>query len=876
MLKHESFGSRDKFKTKTRRVAKKPNSSAKLTLAEQRSDTTQSEASMPYDDFDAIMKTVDKQATSESRDKFSEGNITSRSSIKQGIKKFSLDAVSRVLWSIGKERTLRNDQKIYLNGFLNELKHLNLKVMEYNLALVKAAKPLSKDALFCFFSCFQKSNIKWSIEQFNIMLNTMFDMETFKLHHSLDPDPVLQTTMEQLNPYEFAFFHHILLNEKKMSTEKFLYLTRYLERLKKFSTRHAQDYFNLLKTYGLFGRNCFVALLAFLRESKGQWKAEDFQKLESLLKRNLIKKITPAVKSRKDVKRKRLNLPSPTTSNKAVVHHQDTHEFSNVMIYLLEGGLLNTHKLQILENFLRSLIAMDTQELHDYIATLKRRGVLNDQVCYYLKNLLLENVIALDTQDRYMLTKTFSVLITNQNIKTKIFPSLTKHRVDTLCTIKNRNNSFDSLTSSQHQYQTQQQQQQQAEKDIASNSSPSEIITITALASLADLNKSSQLAVSAVNSNLSKASSSIKPIYNIEKQIPTTSMSINKSLNLGNYMPPKMSDSTREKMRRVFDRLKTKYIVLYFKTRKRSANIRKAKRKIPYLKRKMPFLMETIRFVLPERVPKWKNSARLRINGISSPGVLAASNLIVESMDAALIKLFTFFNIFVLESSLPAPIFLEECCLIAALAFIPSILLTSPSPPNFTISLIISSLSSLSPDTSAVSVKSSSKWIDLTSPRTFLETPQLLLSVLLLLLRSLKRTIFSTPPPIRVSNVLVTLYASVLILIELIYFLGISAGRAGGRVSAISIRASKTLTFSKLFECTSLAHTDIKKRKCYEKNICIVIAIASLIVAQRDLASRKLGEEHCRRMGLNAVNVGSGIDLGFTDDLQDDRKQNKN
>uniref|UniRef100_A0A1B0A1X4 Uncharacterized protein n=1 Tax=Glossina pallidipes TaxID=7398 RepID=A0A1B0A1X4_GLOPL len=563
MLKHEAFASRNQLKSKTRRVTRKSNSSAKLSTTDQRRRTAQNEAAMPYDDFDAIMKTVDEQQAIESRDIVQEGNMTSNTRRgRQGMEKFSLDAVSRVLWSIGKERTLRNDQRLYLNGFLNELKHLNPKVMEYNLALVKATKPLSKDALFCFFSCFLKSNIKWSTEQINIMLNTMFDMENVKLHHSLDPEEVLQTTMEQLNPCELAFLHHILLVEKKMTTEKFLYLTRYLERLKRFSTRHAQDYFSLLKTYGFLGRSSFAALLAFLKESKGQWKVQDFQKLEGLLKRNLIKKITPSVKPRKDIKRKRPNLPSPTTSNKAVVHHQDTHEFSSVMLYLLEGGLLNTHKLQILESFLRSLIEMDTQELHDYIITLKRRGVLNDQVCYYLKNLLLENVIPLDSQDRYMLIKSFSVLITNQNIKMKIFPSLTKHRVDVLCTTKNRNNSFDSVTSSQHQQQN--QHQQHTDKDVTSITTASEIMTINTPTSMANLNNSSQLAISAINSNAMTASSSVKTIFNAESQDPTTSTSSNKALNFRNYMPPKMSESTREKMRRVFDRLKTS---IYFTRR---------------------------------------------------------------------------------------------------------------------------------------------------------------------------------------------------------------------------------------------------------------------------------------------------------------------
>uniref|UniRef100_A0A1A9UGK8 Uncharacterized protein n=1 Tax=Glossina austeni TaxID=7395 RepID=A0A1A9UGK8_GLOAU len=564
MLKHEAFASRSQLKSKTRRVTREPNSSAKSTTTDQRRRTAQNEASMPYDDFDAIMKTVDEQQAIEGRDRVAEGNITSNTRRgRQGTEKFSLDAVSRVLWSIGKDRTLRNDQRLYLNGFLNELKHLNPKVMEYNLALVKATKPLSKDALFCFFGCFVKSNIKWSTEQINIMLNTMFDMENFKLHHSLDPEEILQTTMEQLNPCELAFLHHILLIEKKMTTEKFLYLTRYLERLKRFSTRHAQDYFSLLKTYGFLGRSSFAALLAFLKESKGQWKVQDFQKLEGIIKRNLIKKITPSVKPRKDIKRKRPNLPSPATSNKAVVHHQDTHEFSNVMIYLLEGGLLNAHKLQILENFLRSLIEMDTQELHDYIVTLKRRGVLNDQVCYYLKNLLLENVIPLDSQDRYMLMKSFSVLITNQNIKMKIFPSLTKHRVDVLCTTKNRNNAFDSVTSSQHQQQ-QNQHQQHTDKDITSITTASEVMTINTPTSLANLNNSSQLAISANNSTAMTASSSTKTLFNAESQDPTTSTSSNKALNFRNYMRPKMSDSTREKMRRVFDRLKTS---IYFTRR---------------------------------------------------------------------------------------------------------------------------------------------------------------------------------------------------------------------------------------------------------------------------------------------------------------------
>ncbi|KAI9589104.1 hypothetical protein GQX74_007273 [Glossina fuscipes] len=555
MLKHEAFASRNQLISKTRRVTRKPNSSAKSTTADQRIRTTQNEAAMPYDDFDAIMKTVDEQQAVEARERVPERNITNNDRRgRQGTEKFSLDAVSRVLWSIGKERTLRNDQRLYLNGFLNELKHLNPKVMEYNLALVKATKPLSKDALFCFFSCFLKSNIKWSTEQVNIMLNTMFDMENFKLHHSLDPEDVLQTTMEQLNPCELAFLHHILLIEK-MTTEKFLYLTRYLERLKRFSTRHAQDYFSLLKTYGFLGRNSFAALLAFLKESKGQWKVQDFQKLEGLLKRNLIKKITPSVKPRKDVKRNRPNLPSPTTSNKAVVHHQDTHEFSNVMIYLLEGGLLNAHKLQILESFLRSLIEMGTQELHDYIVTLKRRGVLNNQVCYYLKNLLLENVIPLDSQDRYMLIKSFNALITNQKIKMKIFPSLTKHRVDVLCTTKNRNNSFDSVASSQHQQHT--------DRDNTSMTTISEIMTTNTPTSLANLNNSSQLAISAVNSNALTASSSMKTIFNVESQDPMTSTSSTKALNIRNYMPPKMSESTREKMRRVFDRLKTNFKIQF-------------------------------------------------------------------------------------------------------------------------------------------------------------------------------------------------------------------------------------------------------------------------------------------------------------------------
>lgn len=387
------------------------------------------------------------------------------------IKNFTPDDIGQILKSITNDRVVDKKQYTYLLGFMNELENLQPQLVEYNLKLIKTRVVPNDDALCCLLRIIILSDIKWPSDQSSIILNTLYDLNNRDVISGFNTKGVIHTSIEALNPREMAYFYNYLADNKAMPTEKYIYLSKYIERLSKLPCKQTNEYLTFLRLHGFIDRVDLQSLLDFVLNTRTHWKPYEHHNLETILRSNLKQKInvlppteTAATnklnpgtgsaitvlsatvggsprtslkpqntvsitgKPQQPVRRKRKSVANAKdiVAVKPIVHHYNTRDLVYVMTNLLMDAPLNNQKLEVIRGFINELLKMVDGELQEYLMILKKRNVITDRICGYLRNLLQSNILNIEANARQLLIRGISQVMSAKYGKWD-FPSIVKY-----------------------------------------------------------------------------------------------------------------------------------------------------------------------------------------------------------------------------------------------------------------------------------------------------------------------------------------------------------------------------------------------------------------------------------------------------------------